>query len=225
MFDHFHLLVEVPKRPVPGSLPDDRELVRRARMANYSSDSQQLRKDLAQSKTPETKGGGAGELREQLFARMWDVSWFMKMLKQRFTQWYNRRNQRHGTLWEERYRSVPIEEENLLEAALGIDLNPVRHRLAARAEDYGWSGFGQAANGLRAAREGLRIALEARFGQGIAPQRILPEYRAQLEASLAQEPQTNGKNGHPGHNGGQRKRRQLRAPSHAATKPKRSALL
>jgi hypothetical protein len=40
---------------------------------------------------------------------MWDVSAFMKLLKQRFTQWFNRRRGRKGTLWEERFKSVLVE--------------------------------------------------------------------------------------------------------------------
>jgi hypothetical protein len=35
---------------------------------------------------------------------MWDVSAFMKLLKQRFTQWFNRQRGRKGTLWEERFK-------------------------------------------------------------------------------------------------------------------------
>ena len=45
-------------------------------------------------------------LRESFFTRMWDVSAFMKLLEQRFTQWFNRQQGRKGTLWEERFKSV-----------------------------------------------------------------------------------------------------------------------
>lgn len=34
---------------------------------------------------------------------------FMKDLKQRFSQWYNRRYGRGGTFWEERYRALLVE--------------------------------------------------------------------------------------------------------------------
>ena len=40
---------------------------------------------------------------------MHSVSFFMKEVKQRFSQWYNLRNDRRGTLWEERYKSVLVE--------------------------------------------------------------------------------------------------------------------
>lgn len=33
----------------------------------------------------------------------------MKLLKQRFSQWFNRAHQRKGALWEERFKSVLVE--------------------------------------------------------------------------------------------------------------------
>jgi len=48
-------------------------------------------------------------LREKYLYRMYDVSQFMKTLKQRFTMWYNKRAGRRGTLWEERFKSILVE--------------------------------------------------------------------------------------------------------------------
>jgi pantothenate kinase len=39
---------------------------------------------------------GLEELRKSVLARMFDISVFVKELKQRFTQWYNRRVKRQG---------------------------------------------------------------------------------------------------------------------------------
>ncbi|MDA7922781.1 chemotaxis protein CheW, partial [Verrucomicrobiales bacterium] len=44
--------------------------------------------------------------------RMGDVSVFMQELKQRFSQWYNKRNSRKGTLWEGRFKSVLVEGDD-----------------------------------------------------------------------------------------------------------------
>jgi putative transposase len=41
--------------------------------------------------------------------RMADLAWFMKQLKERFSRWYNKRHERKGTLWMERYKSVLVE--------------------------------------------------------------------------------------------------------------------
>jgi hypothetical protein len=40
---------------------------------------------------------------------MFDVSFFMKGLKQQFIQWLNKRCKRKGTMWEERFRVVLVE--------------------------------------------------------------------------------------------------------------------
>lgn len=88
---------------------------------------------------------------------MGDISVFMKELKQRFTQWFNRRNDRRGTLWEERFKSVLVEgnEKALLTMAAYIDLNPVRAGMVARPEDYRWCGYAAAVGGNHRARAGL----------------------------------------------------------------------
>ena len=72
--------------------------------------------------------GSPERLRYRLWAQVNDLSAFMKLLKQRFSQWFNRTHQRTGTLWEERFRSVLIEGTGpaLATVAAYIDLNPVR---------------------------------------------------------------------------------------------------
>jgi hypothetical protein len=42
--------------------------------------------------------------------RMHDLAEFMKGLLQRFTQWFNRAHSRSGTLWEDRFKSVIVED-------------------------------------------------------------------------------------------------------------------
>jgi hypothetical protein len=91
---------------------------------------------------------------------MGDVSHYMKSLKQRFTQWFNRTRQsrRKGTLWEERFKSVLVEGtvEALSTVAAYIDLNPVRAAIVSDPKDYRWSGYGAAVGGSQRACEGLQ---------------------------------------------------------------------
>jgi hypothetical protein len=115
--------------------------------------------------------------------RMWDVSAYMKLVKQRFTQWYNRRNERKGTLWEERFRSVLVEGsgEALLAMAAYIDLNSVRARIVPDPKDYRWSGYGAAVAGDEPARVGLQAIVRALpGGQEASPTRALELYRMHL---------------------------------------------
>ncbi len=39
---------------------------------------------------------------------MWNLSAFMKVVKQRFTQWFNRKHERRGYLWEDRFKSALV---------------------------------------------------------------------------------------------------------------------
>ena len=92
---------------------------------------------------------------------MWDVSVFMKLLKQRFTQWFNQQWGRKGTLWEERFKSVLVEGtgEVLATMAAYIDLNPVRAGIVKDPADYRWCGYDEATAGSRRAQRGLRAVM------------------------------------------------------------------
>jgi hypothetical protein len=100
-------------------------------------------------------------MREKYLRRMYDVSEFMKTLKQRFSVWYNRNNGRVGTLWEERFKSVLVEgrENALITMAAYIDLNPVRAGLVQDPKEYRHCGYGEAVAGREAAREGLGLVM------------------------------------------------------------------
>lgn len=77
-------------------------------------------------------------LRESFFARMWDVSAFMKLPKHRLTQWFNRQQGRKGTPWQERFKSVLVDGagDNLATMSAYIDLNPVRAGLVDDPKDF-----------------------------------------------------------------------------------------
>jgi hypothetical protein len=103
-----------------------------------------------------TSPGAADAFRGRYVARMYDLSRFVQELKSRFAQWYNRANDRRGTLWEERFRSVLVEGGAAMEmTAAYIDLNPVRAGIVDDPKDYRWSGYGQAVAGVVGARRGL----------------------------------------------------------------------
>ena len=95
------------------------------------------------------------------WSRTHDLSWFIRMIKQRFSQWYNLRNERRGTLWEERFKSVLVEGRGQVLAAMAayIDLNPVRVGLVADPKDYRWCGYAEAVAGRPLARNGIRLIM------------------------------------------------------------------
>ena len=199
--NHFHLLVEVPRRPDPDQLPDDAELVERVRKADCTYDPDELERSLARFRK-EGNSIAAEALRERFFSRMWDVSWFLRLLKQRFSQWINHSTQRTGYLWEGRFRSVLVEGPGpaLATIAAYIDLNPVRAGMVEDPKDYRWCGYAEAVAGGCLARKGLGVAVKARLnGREVGDQEALAEYRTFLfESARAREA---GRNGEPGRRG------------------------
>lgn len=181
MSNHFHILVEVPRRPATESLPSDAELISLARKAQDSYGSGTLKQDLARLRA-QGNDAAAEELKERFFRRMWDLSWFLRLVKQRFTQWHNKRQGRTGALWEDRFKSVLVEGAGpaLSAMAVYIDLNPVRAGIVDDPAGYRWCGYAEAVAGLKVAREGLAVVVESVRGQEVAPQRVVAEYRMQV---------------------------------------------
>ncbi len=72
----------------------------------------------------------------------------MKRLGQRYVQYVNRSYQRSGTLWEGRFRSCIVQQENyLLICQRYIELNPVRAGIVDHPREYRWSSFRANAQG------------------------------------------------------------------------------
>ncbi len=181
MSNHFHILLEVPKRP--DELPDEQWLVRHVHSSYGSGRAYVLRSEIEQLR----KMGGEVMIQGILsgyFKRMWDVSEFMKTLKQRFTQWYNKVHKRSGTIWESRFRSVLVEGNSpaLLATAAYIDLNPIRAGLVEDPADYAWCGYGEAVVGRRAAKKGLEVVgnILSNYALPVKANSLLEQYRCVL---------------------------------------------
>jgi REP element-mobilizing transposase RayT len=149
MSSHFHVLVRVPSE----IRSTDAELV--ARSARFYGGKSLYVQTLRQAF--QSRGALPEELRVGLQERLGDASSFMKELKQRFSKWYNREQNRFGTLWAERFKSVLVEDEPRVVqmVAAYVDLNPVRAGLVDDPKRYRWCGYGEAAAGGEAARKGL----------------------------------------------------------------------
>jgi putative transposase len=153
MSNHFHLLVEIPER---GNLSDE-DILNRMKVLYSKRVVDELRENLKQARL-QSKHELSEAMISPFLRRMHDLSMFMKDLKQRFTQWFNRIHDRRGTLWEERFRSVLIENSKhaLCTVANYIDLNPVRSGICTDPKDYRYCGYGEAMAGSLAARSGLK---------------------------------------------------------------------
>ncbi len=70
------------------------------------------------------------------------VSKMMQKLGRHYVRYFNHTYQRTGTLWEGRFKSCVVDEENyLLSCQKYIELNPVRAGMVDSPADYHWSSF------------------------------------------------------------------------------------
>lgn len=66
----------------------------------------------------------------------------MKMIGGRYTQWYNARRDRDGSLFKGRYQAIAVEADaHLLQVSRYIHLNPVEAGIVDKPEDYSWSSY------------------------------------------------------------------------------------
>ncbi|MFO7717466.1 MAG: hypothetical protein R6Y91_02740 [Desulfohalobium sp.] len=117
---HGHKLVFTPGRV---ELSDE-ELLGRLR-AYYGERSSEAR---SFAKAMRYRGSHYEELRAGYMRRMGDISEFEKSHKQKFSNWYNGRHERVGTLWVGRFESLFSEDVKTVRQALGayIDLSLYR---------------------------------------------------------------------------------------------------
>jgi len=66
----------------------------------------------------------------------------MQALGRSYVRYFNNNYQRTGTLWEGRFKSCLVEEENyLLQVYRYIELNPVRAGMVETPAEYKWSSY------------------------------------------------------------------------------------
>jgi REP element-mobilizing transposase RayT len=83
--------------------------------------------------------GQIPSLREKLS----NLSEFVREIKVGFTRYYNKRHNRRGYFWGDRFKSVIVENgETLINCLAYIDLNPLRAGLVERPEEYRWNSLG-----------------------------------------------------------------------------------
>jgi REP element-mobilizing transposase RayT len=176
MNNHVHLLLRVPHRQ---TMTDPEMLSRLQQVSSAAAFAEFM--DRWNRMVEQKSDSGLAELRNAVLARMFDISFFMKELKQRFTQWYNRRAKRNGTIWQDRFKSTLIQDKPgyLATAAAYIDNNPVRAGLVGDAKDFRFCGYAAALAGDTTAQAGLAKVVEAYGLHGNAEQ-VLRRYRLLL---------------------------------------------
>ena len=153
MGNHFHIIVRVP--PLNAKI-NIKTLIFRYRTLYGTDKTLEL---IKKWKIWKKKGMNKEIIEEQntIKRRMHNISSFMKEVKQGFSKYYNKRHLRKGTLWEERFKSVIVEDkkEVLTISAIYTDLNSVRAGIVKDPRTYQWSGIAKAYSGNQTALEGI----------------------------------------------------------------------
>ncbi|WP_462325921.1 transposase [Desulfoplanes sp.] len=78
------------------------------------------------------------------FRERWSsLSQFVKDIKQGFTRFYNKRHNRKGYFWGDRFKSLIVQNGySLVNLLAYVDLNPVRAGIVKRPEQYRWCSLG-----------------------------------------------------------------------------------
>jgi REP element-mobilizing transposase RayT len=176
MTNHLHLLLMVPEKcdiKEEEIMRRIKGLYGRVRAAGVAMELRDLRADEREEE--------AAELLRSYTYRMHDLSQFMKMVMQRFTQSYNKRHNRRGHLWEQRFKSILVEgrPDALSTMAAYIDLNAVRAGMVDDPKAYRFCGYGEAVAGNKAARQGMNCIFDILGSEGSWAVRA-STYRKQL---------------------------------------------
>lgn len=108
----------------------------------------------------------------------------MKSVVGRQTAFVNARRERHGTLWQGRYKSSPIQPDGFLLACCRyVELAPLRAGLVAAPEEYAWS---SARERLSAAQQDKQVAAPPAWQKlGATEGERITRYREYLLESVA----------------------------------------
>jgi REP element-mobilizing transposase RayT len=181
MCNHIHLLVEITPRPVGGLT--DQELLARVKCIQSEAQVAVLAKELAEVRKAIADGNVrdpeacVAAIHGRFTWRMHDLSQFMQGFLQRYSMWHNSKHERSGHLWEDRFKSVIVEDGIAARTmAAYIDLNPVRAGMVSDPAHYRWSSYGEAMGGGnkgngKKSREGLVRACLCHEGAGFEADR------------------------------------------------------
>ena len=151
--NHFHLLVHIPARQDV----NDAELERRIRILWGDENAEDK---FGRWKFWESHGKAelAEKERNAFRRRMFDITPFVKTIKELFMHSYHRRHETSGAVWgASRYKSAAVVSEfkTLATVSAYIDLNAVRARIARHPKNYKWCSLGAAKKGDSLASGGI----------------------------------------------------------------------
>jgi hypothetical protein len=108
--------------------------------------------------------------------RLFDMSEYMRNIQMHFARWYNRKFQRKGRFWADRFKSVLLaSEQAVVDCMMYVELNPIRAGITARPEEYKHSSFY-----LRDMEKGEWLIELSNLMNGSSEKEVLKTYRERL---------------------------------------------
>jgi REP element-mobilizing transposase RayT len=182
MTNHFHILAYLPQRK---ELSEEEVLRRYGVLKGVKA-----KEEMVQSFAKWRRQDAAGEKRVEewllkIQCRMYDVSSYMKILKQWFTIEYNRRYSHKGTLWEAAYfdKVVSFKDRGVQKCLGYIHLNPIRSAATSQYDGYVWSSYAAFCRGDAVATKGMIIA----YGEDLSLSEVQWRHEKLLDALLEEE--------------------------------------
>ena len=157
--DRFHVLTAPEDEDV--AQLDESEVVRRLRYIYTRDKVGEIRSALRDRASAAEREALLDGFRQ----RMGDISYYVRVVKQRLTLFSNHRLGGRGHMWETKFQRVMVQAVDAeggpsaaaRVASAYIDLGPVRHGLCNDPAQYRWSGYGAASTeGDKWAMSGLR---------------------------------------------------------------------
>lgn len=182
MTNHFHLMVYLPTAP----FVEEAEVLRRYGILKGVAAAERMASEFAVWRMEGEIGGRRVlEWLDRQRRRMYDVGCFMKIVKQWFTEEYNRRHSHKGTLWESAYydRLVARNVPEMAKCLGYIHLNPIRGAASDRFDGYVWSSYSAFRKGDPTAVRGMRFV----YGDEVSDSEIVEMHEALLEVLLEEE--------------------------------------
>ncbi len=108
----------------------------------------------------------------------------MQLIEGQTGQGYNRRKNRRGAFWEDRYHSTAVDtDEHLMRCLVYVDLNMVRAGVVTHPEQWGEAGYHE----IQRAKGRRRIIDRSSLGEllGVEENRLAKVYREWVESRLA----------------------------------------
>ena len=167
-------------RPELGFMLDDAEML--GRLAHlYGPERAEAIGRAWEAQREHGSGRLVDEATERYCRRMYNLSQFVKTLKERISMWYNAEYGHEGCLWQGRFYSGVVEKDDVVKAVVAayIGYNPVKAGIADAPESWKWNSYALAVNDQGPDGERCRLMYEKMLG------RPWDEVRATLESMFA----------------------------------------